>query len=320
MAPTRFGIMGFTVPPYGAIAARVRAAEEMGFASAWVDDDLLMPRSDELKPWMVLTALAKETTRIRLGTMVSVPPFRHPSFLTLQAITLNHPSGGRSMLGFGAGSRSNNNGAFGESTWSPRERAERMDEQASIIAPLLRGEEINHEGPHYRAVHAQVLAATSTPRTPLIIAAHGERGLRTTATYADGWNTLGGQPYPAAVEPANRVTLEEAVATTRQLSERLDEICEEIGRDPGTIQRSVLLFRPKVEPLSSLDAFDECVGRYEEIGIDEIVFYWPPQENLFPAAKLSDTGYYSFDGALPISPEQQETFEIIARERISRPG
>ena len=94
------------------------------------------------------------------------------------------------------------------------------------------------------------------------------------------------------------------MANTKRLSERLDAICREVGRDPATLRRSVLAYRPIVDPLSSLDAFDEYVGRYREIGIDEVVFYWPPLGNIGEEQS--------------ISAEQQATFERIAAERISR--
>jgi hypothetical protein len=316
MASIRFGIMGFTIPPYEQLADRVRAVEAMGFSTAWVDDDLLMPGSNELEPWTLLAALARETSRIRLGTLVSVPPFRHPSLLAIQAVTVDHLSGGRAIVGFGAGGISNNNAAFGHDDWSPRERAERMEEQVAILAPLLRGDKVDYEGRHYRAHDARIHAARHLPHVPLIIAAHGDRGLRTTAMHADGWTSMGGQPYPHAQDPSKRRPLEDAVAETRRLSERLDEMCLGIGRGPASIWRSVLAYRPPFDPLSSVDAFDEFVGRYAEIGINEVIFYWPPLDNLFPKPTGTPGGYFSFEGTIPISHHQQRAFERIARDRV----
>lgn len=317
MASLRFGIMGFTTPPFEEIAQRVRSAEEMGFSSAWLDDDLLMPGSDELEPWMVLGALARETTRIRLGTLVSVPPFRHPSFLGIQALTLGRLSDDRAALGLGAGGASNNNAAFGHDDWSPRERAERMEEQAAILNPLLRGQEVTYKGRYYRAHNIHAHVGAQQPWVPLIIAAHGERGLQTTVRHADAWTSLGGQPYPMAQNPAKRVSLIDAVAETRRLAERLDELCQEMGRNPATLHRSILAYRPVFDPLSSLDAFDEFVGRYQEIGIGEVIFYWPPLDNLLPPGIPSTPGgSFTFEASQPISPAQQKAFERIARDRI----
>ena len=313
----RFGIMSFCTAPYEALARRFRQAEELGFASGWVNDDILTPRQADFEPWTLLAALARETTRLRLGTLVTVLTFRHPSFLAAQVVTLDHLSGGRAELGFGAGGPPNNFGAFGHAAWSPRERVERLEEQAAILDLLLSGESVTYGGRHCPVRDAQVSASVQRPRPPFIVAAHGDRGLRVAARHADGWTSMGGQPYRVAQDPSRRVTLAEAVAETRRLSERLDGFCREVGRDPATLRRSVLAYRPIVDPLSSLDAFDEYVGRYREIGIDEVVFYWPPLDNLFPRRPGSPDERPEFDAPRPISAAQQATFERIAAQRIA---
>lgn len=145
------------------------------------------------------------------------------------------------------------------------------------------------------------------------MAAHGERGLRVAARYADGWNTLGGQAYPAAQDPAARIPLSEAVASTKRLSDRLDEICGEEGRAPREIARSVLVYRTKDDPLASVDAFDEYLGAYQEIGIEEVIFYWPPLDNLFPKAGGGDV----FSTSAPLSATQIGAFERIVADRIA---
>jgi alkanesulfonate monooxygenase SsuD/methylene tetrahydromethanopterin reductase-like flavin-dependent oxidoreductase (luciferase family) len=315
-----FGLMGFCQAPYEAIAQRFRLAEELGFDSSWVDDDLFTPRYSEFEPWTILGALARDTSRIRIGTLVSVTTFRYPAFLAAQVLTVDHISGGRVSLGFGAGGPPNYYSAFGLDDWPPRERAERLEEQAAILASLLRGETVNHEGQHYRVRDANPPTPAQHPRPPFIIAAHGERGLRVTAHYADGWNSLGGQPYLVSQDPAKRISVTEAAAETRRLSERLDELCHEVGRDPSTLRRSVLVYRPIEEPLSSLDAFDEYVGRYSEIGIDEFVFYWPPLDNLFPRRSNTTDPRAPFEAKVPISTAQQAAFERVATDRILNRG
>jgi alkanesulfonate monooxygenase SsuD/methylene tetrahydromethanopterin reductase-like flavin-dependent oxidoreductase (luciferase family) len=315
----RFGIMSFARAPYDTLARRWREAETLGFASAWVDDDIFTPGYADFEPWTLLAALARETTRLRLGTLVTVPTFRHPCFLAAQVITLDHLSGGRAELGFGSGGPPNAYGAFGHADWSPRERAERLEEQAAILDPLLCGETVTRAGRHYTVRDARLPDPLQTPRPPFLVAAHGERGLRVAARHADGWNSLGGQPYPGAQDPTQRVSLAAAVAETRRLSERLDDLCREIGRDPATLRRSVLAYRPVPDPLSSLDAFDEYVGRYHEIDIDEFVFYWPPLDNLFPRRSGSADERPVFESERPVSRTQQAAFERIAAERIARP-
>ena len=92
---------------------------------------------------------------------------------------------------------------------------------------------------------------------------------------------------------------------TQELGERLDQICVESGRDPATIQRSVLALCPNPDPFSSLDAFDEYVAGYEAIGIDELMFYWPPIE-------------FSYGRRSPLPAEIQARFERIAAARITQ--
>ncbi len=299
----RFGIFSFGRAPYAELARRFQLAEELGFGSAWVDDDLLVPHYSDFEPWTLLGALARDTGRLRLGTMVTAVTFRHPSFLAAQVVTLDHLSGGRAELGLGAGGPPHPYAAFSQHPWPPRERADRLEEQAAILGSLLRGEVVTREGPHYPVADARVPPAVQRPRPPFTVAAHGDRGLRTVARHADGWNSLGGQPYAPGEGPERQVSLAQAVAETKRLGERLDGFCRELGRDPATVWRSVQALDPVPDPFASLDAFDEYAGAYRAIGIDEIIFYWPPLE-LF-----RDRG--------PVPPEMQARFERIAAQRVA---
>ena len=212
----RFGIFTFSRAPYAEIARHFRVAEELGFASAWVNDDLMVPDYADFEPWTLLGALARDTTRIRLGTMVTAITFRHPTFLAAQVITLDQISDGRVTVGLGSGGPPHPYGAFGQDEWPPRERVERLEEQAAILDALLRGERVTREGQHYPVRDAQLPPPVQRPRPPLVIAAHGDRALRVAARYADGWNTLGGQPFPAGLDPAQRLPLAEVVSRTRR--------------------------------------------------------------------------------------------------------
>jgi len=301
----RFGIFTFSRAPYAEIARNFQVAEELGFTSAWVNDDLMVPDYADFEPWTLLGALARDTARIRLGTMVTAITFRHPALLAAQVLTVDQISEGRVTLGLGSGGPPHPYVAFGHDDWSPRERVERLGEQAEVLDTLLRGERLTREGQHYPVRDAQLPDPIQAPRPPLVIAAHGERALRVVARYGDGWNTLGGQPYPAGLDPARRIPLAEAVAETRRLSDRLDEACLEIGRDPATVMRSVQASLPNPDPFSSLDAFDEYVGSYEAIGVEELIFYWPPME-------------YAYGARSPVPAELQTRYERIAAERITQ--
>jgi len=137
---------------------------------------------------------------------------------------------------------------------------------------------------------------------PFIIATHSERGLRVAARHADGWNCLGGQPYPVP-DPTALVSLAEAVAETKCLSERFHDFCREVGQNPETVRCSVLAFNAGPDPFASLDAFDEYIGAYQEIGIDELIFYWPP------------IAYFAGRGPVPAA--EQARFERIGLERVA---
>lgn len=303
MAPLRFGILSLARAPYDELAHIWRAVEALGFDSAWVNDDLNMAGwAADFEAWSLLGALARETSRLRIGSLVTVITFRHPAVLAGQVTTLDHVSHGRVELGIGAGGPENQYPMLGLDEWSSKERIDRLSEQVACLDQLLRGGSVRFEGRIYRSVAEMMPIPIQQPRPPIIIAAHGDRGLRLVAQYADGWNTLGGQPYRLARDPNKRRTLVEAVAETQRLSQRLDAFCREVGRDPSTIRRSIATYWPVSEPLSSVDTFDEYVGRYREIGIDEIIFYWPPFENI-PTNE-------------PLSTEQWAMLERIATERM----
>jgi alkanesulfonate monooxygenase SsuD/methylene tetrahydromethanopterin reductase-like flavin-dependent oxidoreductase (luciferase family) len=312
-----FGFMKLTRIPYADLQRDIQEAEAMGFDSAWIDDDLFSPEYADYEIWSVLGALTARTERIRLGSLVTVPTFRQPAVLAAHALTVDHISNGRIEIGLGAGGAKESYPAIGVEPWSPRERSERLDEYAAILSHMLRGEPISYNGRHYSVEVAQVIPPVQTPRPPLVIAAHGDRGLRTVARYADGWNTLVGIAGPGVDDPNAPRTIAEAVANLKQRCDRLDTICAEEGRDPATIRRSVLMHRPQPDPWSSVDAFDQVVGAYQSIGIEQIVFYWPPLANTIPDPTGRQLGPLGRVADIPVSVEQRRAFERVVAERIS---
>lgn len=287
MRRSRFGILTFPRGPFEQVAREWRICEELGFDHAWLTDTLASSLQD-VEAWTLLAALARETSRMRIGTLITIIPLRHPTMVAAQAITLDRISDGRIELGIGAGDTPADSAAVGADQWSATERAARLEEYAAMLDRLLRAEPMDHRGRYYRAEQVRLGPPIQRPRPPLIVAAQGPRGIRTAARWADGWNTLGGQPMGRS----NPIPLGEAVARTREQVRSLEEQCHAIGRDPRTMRRSVLAFRAAVDPLSSLEAFDEFVGAYREAGLDEFVFYWPPIESLrreepIPAARRS---------------------------------
>jgi len=300
----RYGVLNFSDGrPYAQLAERWRRFEALGFDSAWIADDLVVPGYTDFEAWALLAGLARETFRMRIGTLVTTVRLRHPTFLAAQVLTLDHVSNGRAAVGIGAG-EPEQNAAVGSPPWSAQETLERLDEQAWILHEFLCGRSVDHPGGHYPTVVPVMPVPVSRPGPPLVIAAHGPIGLRAAARYADTWNSVGGQRYKAGPNPdpaAGWRTLAECVAETERLMARVDEACFEAGRDPATLGRSILALHPAIDPFASLDAFDEYVGAYAHLDLEEITLYWPP---------LS-----SVSAELP-SPADETRFERIATERI----
>lgn len=299
----RYGVLSFSHGRFERLAERWRTFEALGFDSAWIADDLNVPGYADFESWSLLAALARETMRMRIGTLISTVRLRHPTFLAAQVITVDHVSGGRAAIGIGAGEPVQN-ATLGNPPWTARETLERLDEQAGILATLLRGQPIAHDGPRYPTIVNAMPQPLTRPRPPLVVAAHGPMGLRTAARYADAWNCLGGQTYDGGPNPdhSKRRTLAEAVAETERLIAKLDEACAEVGRDPSTLGRSVLAFRPEVDPFESIDAFDAFVGAYAHLDLEEITLYWPPLTQAFGE---------------PPAPMDEARFERIAAQRIA---
>ncbi len=251
---------------------RARLIEDAGATGIWVGDHFSHPQSGGawLDAWPLLGALAVSTSRVHLGPLVS-PATLHPepAMLARHAISIDRISDGRLELGLGSGLPERDYAMAGRTPWTTGERLDHFEEFVALIDRLLRGGLVRHAGKHYQITYADMSPGpVQRPRPPLILAAHGRRGMRLAAKYADGWNTLGGQPQARDQEPRQ---LDQAVASTRRELETLDAACAEVGRDPRALDRSVFAFRSPVDPVESLDAFDEWVGRYAEIGFAHFI-------------------------------------------------
>lgn len=297
----RFGILTFAIGPFSDTASHWRNAESLGFDSAWIPDVLTYPDLVHYDSCTLLAALARETSRIRLGTLVTQIIYRHPVVLAAEAISLDRVSDGRFDLGVGAGGALIDSTAVGVEHWTARERVARFAEQLEMLDRLLRGERLDFVGQYYRAEGEPLAAAVQRPRPPLVVAAQGKGSLRLAARFADVWNTMGGQDSTGSGRP--RRTITEALERTREQSRLLDDYSRELGRDPKTIRRAVLALRAEPVPLTSLDAFDEFVGRYAEVGMEEFVFYWPPLANVRQKE--------------PVSAAQERVLEGIASKRFA---
>lgn len=271
-----FSILTFGVAPYEALEREWRWAEDVGFSGIWVPDTFTLPGLTDFETWTLLAAAARATTRARIGSLVTVIMARHPTLLATSVLTVDHISGGRVELGLGTGDMPSDAEALGLPRWPPRERVDRLGEQLEILDHLLRGESITKSGAYYSVTGAAPARPIQQPRPPIIVAAEGPRALMAAARYADGWVTLAGQPVKDASGGGRAVSREEAVATTRERIARLQSAAGAAGRDPAAIRKIALAYRQPVDPLTSLDAFDEFVGAFGSVGVEEFVFYWPP--------------------------------------------
>lgn len=267
----RFGLMTLQTPPYEALAERWRRAEALGWDSVWIADHTpaQFPGAIMYEAYALLAALARETSRVRIGTLVTPIAFRNPTMLAMSASTVDHISGGRLEVGIGVGGGEKDAAALGMEPWSPAERVERLGEQLAILDQALRGEPVDHEGTHYKA-RVTLVAPIQRPRPPFVIAAQGPKTMRLVARYADTWNTLGGQP---TWQP--RISTDDALASLRRQLEQLDAACAALGRDPRSVRRSVYAYRVDPPPFSSVDVFTEYIGRHREAGIEEFILLWP---------------------------------------------
>ncbi|MEU3184876.1 LLM class flavin-dependent oxidoreductase [Streptomyces sp. NPDC006923] len=258
-------------------------AEELGFHGAYTYDHLSW-RSFRDKPWFgavpTLTAAATVTERIRLGTLVTSPNFRHPVTLAKDLITLDDVSGGRITLGIGAGGNGFDATALGQEPWTPRERADHFAEFVPLLDRLLTEPSLTRQGTHYSAVEARnIPGCVQRPRIPFAVAATGPRGLKLAAAHGQAWVTTGD---PKLFETG---TPEQSRDAVRDQIDRLGAACAEIGRDPGELDKVFLTgFTPdRGRPMESLDAFVDFAGRHFALGITEIVIHSPIPDSDFAA-------------------------------------
>ncbi|MCX7623695.1 MAG: TIGR03560 family F420-dependent LLM class oxidoreductase [Thermomicrobium sp.] len=205
-------------------------AERAGFESIWTSDHLwtVIPGAvkQSLAMWPALTAAALRTNRLQIGQLVSPTTYRHPVELAQNAVALDHLSGGRYILGIGAGWQQREHDAFGFVLPPPGERIERLREAVHVIRRLWQGEPVSHRG---RFFHLEEAVLRPRPLrlegVPILIGGGGERKtLRLVAEFADEWN-------PGFVDP-------EGFARKNAL---LAEYCREIGRDPRSIRRTLMV-------------------------------------------------------------------------------
>ncbi|WP_082772220.1 LLM class flavin-dependent oxidoreductase [Actinoplanes sp. TFC3] len=270
----RIGIVILPDRRWSRAAPRWRRAEEYGFDHAWTYDHLGW-RDLVDGPWFdavpTLTAAAGVTSRLRLGTFVASPNFRHPVHFAREALALDDISGGRLLLGVGAGGTGFDTGVFGEPELPPRQRVDRFAEFLELFGRLMGEDHVSYDGSYYRTVDARTLPGpVQQPRPPLIVAANGPRALRLAARHGDGWVTTGMQG--AGDERA----WWQSVAET---GERFTAALAGAGRTG--VDRYLNLDSSPVYSLSSSEAFADAVGRARELGFTDVLTHWPRESSWY---------------------------------------
>jgi len=281
-----------------------RALEDLGYDSLWFGEHLLY-RWRERAPrgpweaWAMLAGIAAATRRIELGPLVACTAFHNPAVLAKRADTIDEISGGRLILGLGAGWNETEFRAFG----IPFDhRIDRFEEAFTIIRGLLRDGAIDFDGRYYQARDCELLprgprAGSGGP--PLMIGSNGERMLRITAPHVDAWNSWYADTAntPAGIAP---------------LRDKVDAAAREAGRDPAAIERSVAVqvrmpggtgrtmgdsdAKQDVAPLQgSPDAMAEELRAYAREGIGHVQLVLDPItrqsiEGFAPVLALLDGG------------------------------
>jgi alkanesulfonate monooxygenase SsuD/methylene tetrahydromethanopterin reductase-like flavin-dependent oxidoreductase (luciferase family) len=189
-----------------------------------------------------------------VGTLVTPVTFRHPSMLIKQALTVDHLTNGRFILGLGAGYTEREHRAFGIPYPPAGQRVGMVDETLQMLRLLETEEHVTFQGKHYHLENAPAAPKPVNGHIPLMIGATQPRMLRLTAQYADYYNVAGSYNY------------------VRDRIADLHEHCAAIGRDPREISNSVGIFIAPVDPLSSLDRALHVIERYREAGVDEVIF------------------------------------------------
>jgi len=213
-------------PRWADIAALARRAEEVGFDSFWLPDHLLFRFASVLQQgawdvWSLVAAVAATTERMQIAPLVACTSFRNPALIAKMADTIDEISGGRLILGLGAGWHQPEYDAFG---FPYDHRVSRFDEALQIIAALLRTGHVDFQGTYYSARDCELRPRGPRPGgPPILVGGSGERMLRLAARYADAWN-------------ADR---QNDVAQVQALNARVDRACADVGRDPASLARII---------------------------------------------------------------------------------
>lgn len=257
--PLSFGVViaqhQYTWPE---LVSQWKLAEELGFDSIWLFDHFMALYADPDGPCLetstLLAALAKETSRAKIGVLVYGNTHRHPAVLAKEIVTVDHVSNGRAILGIGAGWNEREHRAYGIPFPSAGDRVEMLDESLQIMESLFTQRRTTFNGEHYQLEDAPFAPKPVQEKLPVLIGGTRPRMLKVVARHADLWDT--------SRDP-------------NQLKEGLEQIrinCQEIGRDPGEIAVSSSFGADRLE---RADGFEELIRTYRAAGSSQFLFDFP---------------------------------------------
>jgi len=243
--------------PWDEVVSRVRFAEDLGFDGAWGFDHFRPMYGDgpgeTFEGMTTLAALAGMTSRIRLGLLVAGVTYRHPSLFATQAMTIDHASGGRLEMSFGAAWFEDEHRQLGIDFPSTGSRFDLLEDALEIYRRLCSGDVVSYDGKVVSLADAQVRPTpVQTPHPPIWIGGSGpKRTLPLVAKYADVWHSWGS---PSSLAEANA---------------RVDQLAEEAGRDPASITRASSL------SLDDLETARKHASKWRDAGCGYLVCGWP---------------------------------------------
>jgi len=264
------------------LAAMATLAEDVGFDSLWVGDHLLYRNPGDAargpwEAWSQMAALAAVTSRVEIGPLVAATSFHSPAMLAKKAATVDEISGGRLILGLGAGWNQVEYEAFG---FAYDHRVSRFEEAFTIIRTLLREGAVDFDGDYYQVRDCELLPRGPRPEgPPLMVGSMGPRMLRIAMPHVDAWNAWHAWYGNRAGD------LPEVLA-------KVDDACRDVGREPTSVLRttSVLVELPGgmgresgnadkrgVTPLrGSVEAIAEGLRAYAGLGIGHLQLVLDP--------------------------------------------
>lgn len=255
------GQMGLTWPRWQRIVAE---AEDLGFAGIFRSDHFTNPGppdSESLEMIVSLTYLASHTTRVQFGPLVAPLSFRNPMLLARQAAALDDLSGGRMILGIGAGWQEREHETFGFELGDVPTRIHRLSEGLEVVTRLLNSDEpVSFDGQFYHLHDAILLPRPQRRGGPrILVGGNGpRRTLPLVARYADIWNGVFMRPD----QFRERMTI-------------LDTLLVKAGRQPGDVRRTMMYGQSQGH-----DALIDLLPEYAAAGMEEIMVQWLDLDNI----------------------------------------